>query len=107
MLWGILLIAVMSRCGWYRAMAAGASGVTCDGYIVWLLTCVIGPRVCFMSVFCRSSETNMVRTLVGGVAQWLAAWRRMNEVNARRARLVPGWVTVFGRVCHLGMYQAN
>ena len=25
--------------------------------------------------------------------------RRMNEVNARRARLVPGWVTVFGRVC--------
>ena len=27
--------------------------------------------------------------------------RRMNEVNARRARLVPGWVTVFGRV-----YQA-
>jgi len=40
---------------------------------------------------------------------WLAAWhsvngvRRMNEVNARRARLVPGWVTVFGRVYHLGM----
>ena len=39
----------------------------------------------------------------------LAAWhmvsgvRRMNEVTARRARLVPGWVTVFGRVYHLGM----
>ena len=29
--------------------------------------------------------------------------RRMNEVNARRARLVPGWVTVFGRVFQLGM----
>jgi len=29
--------------------------------------------------------------------------RRMNEVNARRARLVPGWVTVFGRVYNLGM----
>jgi len=29
--------------------------------------------------------------------------RRMNEVNARRARLVPGLVTVFGRVYHLGM----
>ena len=29
--------------------------------------------------------------------------RRMNEVNACRARLVPGWVTVFGRVYHLGM----
>jgi len=27
--------------------------------------------------------------------------RRINEVNARRARLVPGWVTVFGQVCHL------
>ena len=29
--------------------------------------------------------------------------RRMYEVNARRARLVPGWETVFGRVYHLGM----
>jgi len=29
--------------------------------------------------------------------------RRMNEVNARRARLVPGWVTVFGWVYHLSM----
>jgi len=29
--------------------------------------------------------------------------RRMNEVNARRARLVPGWVTIFGWVYHLGM----
>ena len=29
--------------------------------------------------------------------------RRMNEVNARRARLVLGWVTVFGRVYHIGM----
>jgi len=29
--------------------------------------------------------------------------RRMNEVNARRARLLPGWVTVLGRVYHLGM----
>jgi len=28
---------------------------------------------------------------------------RMNEVTARLARLVPGWVTVFGRVYHLGM----
>jgi len=29
--------------------------------------------------------------------------RRMNEVNTRWARLVPGRVTVFGRVYHLGM----
>jgi len=47
------------------------------------------------------------------VRSLLAAWRRlvvsgvrrMNEVNARRARLVPGWVTVFGRVYHLGTSQ--
>jgi len=39
---------------------------------------------------------------VGGVAQWLAAFG-MNEVNARRARLVLGWVTVFGQVFYLGM----
>ena len=29
--------------------------------------------------------------------------RRTNEVNARRARLVLRWVTVFGWVYHLGM----
>ena len=29
--------------------------------------------------------------------------RRMNEVNAHQAWLLPGWVTVFGRVYHLGM----
>jgi len=29
--------------------------------------------------------------------------RRKNKVNAHRARLVLGWVTVFGRVYHLGM----
>jgi len=29
--------------------------------------------------------------------------RRTNEVNARRARLQLGRVTVFGRVYHLGM----
>jgi len=50
---------------------------------------------------CRNLHTHTHR---------LAAWRivvsgvrRMNKVNARRARLVPGWVTVFGRVYNLGM----
>ena len=37
----------------------------------------------------------------GGVV--VSGVRRMNEVNARRARLLLGWVTVFGRVYHLGM----
>jgi len=27
----------------------------------------------------------------------------MNEVALHWARLVPGWVTVFGRVFHIGM----
>jgi len=29
--------------------------------------------------------------------------RHINEVNPRRARLVLGWVTVFGRAYHLSM----
>ena len=29
--------------------------------------------------------------------------RRMNEINAHWDTLVPGWVTVFGRVYYLGM----
>ena len=29
--------------------------------------------------------------------------RRMNEVTLRRARLVLGWMAVFGRVYHDGM----
>jgi len=39
----------------------------------------------------------------------VAAWRsgngvgRISEVALRRARLVPGWVTVFGRTNYLGM----
>jgi len=33
----------------------------------------------------------------------LSGGRRMNEVNARRARLLLAWVTVFGRVYHRGM----
>jgi len=43
----------------------------------------------------------------GGQSWWrgvvVSGVRRMNEVNARRARLVSGWVTVFGRIYHLGM----
>jgi len=37
----------------------------------------------------------------GGIA--VSGVRSMNEVNACRAWLVLGWVTVFGRVYHLGM----
>jgi len=45
-------------------------------------------------------------TLVHISLSWLrgvvvSGVRRMNEINARRALLVPGWVTVFVRVYHL------
>ena len=53
------------------------------------LVCV--HRLCVVTVGCWRRGV-----VVSGV-------RRMDEVNARRARLVPGWVTVFGRVYHLGM----
>ena len=48
------------------------------------------------SCFVRSALGWRRGVVVSGV-------RLMNEVNARRARLLPGWVTVFGRVYHLGM----
>ena len=57
----------------------------------------------------RSDHDDKVklRHIVYGHIGWrrgvvVSGVRRMNEVNARRARLVPGWVTVFGRVYHLG-----
>jgi len=47
-----------------------------------------------------------------GVVGWrrgvvVSGVRRMNEVNARRARLVPAWVTVFGRVCIPSRYVTS
>ena len=76
----------------------------------------------FSSALCYI-ETSLIRGLATPCTYFLhlslssviltdSGWRRgivvsgvrcMNEVNARRARLVPGWVTVFGRVYHLGM----
>jgi len=43
------------------------------------------------------------------VAAWLSgsALVSINEVTLRRARLVLGWVTVCGRVNHLGLWQAT
>ena len=39
----------------------------------------------------------------GVVVSGVRRMNEVNEVNARRARLVPGWVTVFGRVYHLSI----
>jgi len=56
---------------------------------------------------CVTLQRGRTRTYLG-LPGWrrgivVSGVRRMNEVNARRARLVPGWVTVFGPVYHLGM----
>jgi len=52
---------------------------------------------------CRQSISGRVACDAWGRGVVVSGVRRMNKVNARRARLVPGWVTVFGRVYHLGM----
>jgi len=48
-------------------------------------------------------QTFATQLLAYAVVYVVSGVRRTNRVNARRARLVPGWVTVFGRVYHLGM----
>ena len=47
-----------------------------------------------------TAASSITQTQRGGVVSGV---RRMKQVNARRARLVLGWVTVFGWVYHLGM----
>ena len=48
-------------------------------------------------------------TLFAHSQQWLAVWlsgnalASINVVALRQTRLVPGWVTVCGRVNHVGM----
>ena len=57
---------------------------------------------------CLCTQTDTPRGSTKLLCHWrrgvvVSGVRRMNEVNTRRARLLPGWVTVFGRVYHLGM----
>jgi len=49
------------------------------------------------------TPVSIVAQPVDWLQKKLGGVRRLNEVNSRRARLVLGWVTVFGRVYHLGM----
>ena len=49
-----------------------------------------------MKLHCEHAPTPSAQGWRRGVV--VSGVRRMNEVNARRARLVSGWVTVFGRV---------
>ena len=57
------------------------------------------------STFGSETRSQSVSGVSGGWRRGVvvSGVRHMNEVNARRARLVPGWVTVFGRVYNLGM----
>jgi len=68
----------------------------------------IGPTYLYTRVATVDTiRYDTIRDAILTCAQKLPGWRRgvvvggvhrMNEVNARRARLAPGWVTVFGRV---------
>ena len=61
--------------------------------------------VAVLTVLCQfTQQQQLLLQLLGrrrGVV--VSGVRRMNEVNARRARLVLRWVTVFGRVYHLSI----
>ena len=86
----MLLLLVVPRC------------TGCGGADAYLAT-----HVCARELdYSRKTQSDLtVHSRRRGVV--VSGVRRMNEVNARRARLVPGWVTVFGRVHRLGMKQAN
>ena len=59
-----------------------------------------------LSVSCLAWRCELAFTVSLGLQRGVvvSGVRRMNEVNPRLGRLVPGWVTVFGRVYNrLGM----
>jgi len=64
--------------------------------------CLIWTAKCTLSTYCTLPSCSYWWR--GAVVSRVS---RMNKVNARRARLVFGWVTVFGRVYHLGTYVTN
>ena len=67
------------------------------------------------SAFHQATRPTQPPTLSGveNEYKWVAAWRssntvgRINEVTLRRARLVLGWVTVFGGQTSSVFHQAN
>ena len=69
-----------------------------NNFIQWM------SRLYLTTIIPHHSHSRFTKTLTGwrrGVV--VSRVRRMNEVNTRGARLVLGWVTVFGLVYHLGM----
>ena len=89
-----------SRLNWRQLVRPGAAS-SCRAVTTSLRSTVFtvrspGSNSAPISTAMRNTCTQRRGVVVSGV-------RRTNEVNARRARLVPGWVTVLGRVYHLGM----
>jgi len=91
--------------GWRLTWTMRRVSSTTGGRVIWSS---------FSNVFtCCSSLSDMIRSSYHALyicyvktAGWrhgvvVSGVRRMNEVNPRRARLVLGWVTVFGRIYHL------
>ena len=67
-------------------------------------TCCVSQNLASCCTTVETSNVQRIHNLVGWRRRVVVRGvRRMNEVNALRARLVPGWVTIFGRVYHLGM----
>ena len=67
-----------------------------------LMLVVTAYKRCRQTIVIRIAGNVMYYSLRRRRGVVVSGVRRMNEVNARRARLVPGWVPVFGRVYHLG-----
>ena len=94
------------------------SNVTLTGSIcltVFFIYCVcLFPfaKFFFFHLCCATTYVGENKVVYIYITGWrrgvvVSGVRRMNEVNARWARLVPGWVTAFRRVYRLGMQQAN
>jgi len=69
--------------------------------------CITTSHICMYFALSLCDSCTVLKAWCGHVLK--AAWRtgsavhRMNEVALRWARLALGWVTIFGRVYHLGM----
>ena len=90
MLWFLLMVALCNRADHYI-------------FILFLSSSSSSSSFFFSSPNLSGRRLDVYHTLTGwrrGVV--VIVVRRMNEVTLRRARLVLGWVTVFGRVYHHG-----
>ena len=86
-----------------RVPAAAAAAAAFFILIIILTGQCWRPRQLFVQARIQRQRSTLPRYVLRQRGVVVSGVRRVNEVNARRARLVPGWVTVFGRVYRLGM----